>query len=94
MSSPTRGTAQLLDLGEAHPFGVYIPPGVAHGFFTLSPSLMTYLVDQYYDNGDEHGVRWDDPALGIDWGAGDPIVSVRDQENPPLAGVPAGLLPP
>ena len=36
-SSPTRGASQLLQLGEAHPFGVYIPPGVAHGFYTLSP---------------------------------------------------------
>ena len=64
-SSPTRGASQLLDLGEAHPFGLYIPAGVAHGFFTLAPSLMTYLVDRYYDNSDEHGVRWDDPALGL-----------------------------
>ena len=30
---------------------------------------MTYLVDEFYDNSDEKGVRWNDPALGVDWGA-------------------------
>ena len=92
-SSPTRGASQLLELGESHPFGVYIPPGVAHGFYTLSPSIMTYLVDQYYDNSDEKGVRWDDPALGIDWQVQDPIISARDRENPALAAIPASDLP-
>jgi dTDP-4-dehydrorhamnose 3,5-epimerase len=92
-SSPTRGASQLLELGDAHPVGLYIPPGVAHGFYALSPSIMTYLVDQYYDNSDEKGIRWNDPALDLDWGARDPIVSTRDQENPPLADIPASLLP-
>lgn len=91
--SPTRGASQLLDLGEAYPVGVYIPPGVAHGFYTLEPSLMTYLVDRYYDNSDEKGVRWDDPALGIDWGAREPIISARDRANPLLADIAAGDLP-
>jgi dTDP-4-dehydrorhamnose 3,5-epimerase len=54
---------------------------------------MTYLVDQYYDDSDEQGIRWDDPALGIEWGASDPILSVRDQKNPRLADIPAELLP-
>jgi dTDP-4-dehydrorhamnose 3,5-epimerase len=92
-SSPTRGASLVLELGEKHPFGLYIPRGVAHGFYALAPSMMTYLVDQYYDNSDERGIRWDDPALGIDWGARDPIVSARDQQNPPLAAIPAGELP-
>jgi dTDP-4-dehydrorhamnose 3,5-epimerase len=92
-SSPTRGASQVQDLGEQHPFGLYIPPGVAHGFFTLAPSIMTYLVDQYYDNTDERGIRWDDPALGIDWGTRDPIVSTRDQQNRPLAEIPPDELP-
>ena len=55
--------------------------------------MMTYLVDQYDDNSDERGIRWDDPALGIDWGARDPIVSARDQQNLPLAQIPASDLP-
>jgi dTDP-4-dehydrorhamnose 3,5-epimerase len=92
-SSQTRGTSQIQELGEKHPFGLYIPRGVAHGFFTLAPSMMTYLVDNYYDNSDERGIRWDDPALGIDWGTRDPIVSGRDQQNPLLAAIPQRDLP-
>jgi dTDP-4-dehydrorhamnose 3,5-epimerase len=98
-SSPTRGAAQVLDLGpgEGTSRGLYIPKGVAHGFYALKDSFMTYLVDEYYDNSDELGVRFDDPALGLDWdlGAGPtPIVSERDQKNPPLAELPAAQLPP
>ena len=92
-SSPTRGASEQLELGDKHPFGLYIPRGVAHGFYTLASSLMTYLVDQYYDNSDERGILWNDPALGIEWGGGDPIVSARDQQNPLLADIPANELP-
>ena len=62
--------------------GVYIPPGVAHGFASLTDVLLTYLVDNYYDNSDELGLAWDDPAVGADWGVTDPILSKRDQGNP------------
>ena len=44
--------------------GVYIPPGVAHGFAALTDILLTYLVDNYYDDSDELGLAWDDPAVG------------------------------
>jgi dTDP-4-dehydrorhamnose 3,5-epimerase len=93
-TSPTRGTSLVLELGEDHPFGLYIPKGVAHGFCALRDSFMTYLVDEYYDNSDEHGVRWDDPTLAIDWQIESPNVSKRDQQNPFLAAVPAASLPP
>ena len=92
-TSPSRGASQVLELGEDHPFGIYIPPGVAHGHYAISASIMTYLVDRYYDNSDEKGIRWDDPALGIEWGVRDPILSERDQENPRLADLPVELLP-
>ena len=98
VSSPTRGAAQVLDLGagEGNARGLYIPKGVAHGFYALVDSFMTYLVDEYYDNSDELGVRFDDAALGIDWGVGAgpmPIVSERDQQNPMLAAIPEAQLP-
>lgn len=94
VSSPTRGASEMLDMGEGNPVGLYIPKGVAHGFHALADSFMTYLVDEYYDNSDERGVRWDDPALGLRWGAERPIVSARDQKNPSLADIPAADLPP
>ena len=62
--------------------GVFIPPGVAHGFASLTDMLMWYLVDSYYNPSDELGVAWDDPEIGADWGVADPVLSERDQDNP------------
>jgi dTDP-4-dehydrorhamnose 3,5-epimerase len=50
-------------------------------------------VDNYYNGGDEFGVAWNDPELGLDWGITDPILSPRDQENPCLRDVPIENLP-
>ena len=95
LSSETKGRAEVFELGTAHPIGLYIPRGVAHGFYAIVDSFMTYLVDEYYDNSDERGVRCDDPALGIpwDWGTSSPIISDRDRQNPSLAEIPNELLP-
>src|SRR3954467_13782082 len=65
--SPTYKTSQTLLMGQKHPVGLYIPKGVAHGFHALEDSFMTYLVDEYYDNSDELGILWSDPAMGLDW---------------------------
>ena len=85
--SPTDGNTVCLDLGEVdgganNHLGVYIPPGVAHGFASLSDMTITYLVDGYYNPADELGVAWDDPAIDADWGLAAPILSARDQANP------------
>ena len=95
-SSPTRGGVEVLEMGQDSPIGLYIPKGVAHGFYALKDSFMTYLVDEYYDNSDERGIRWDDPTLKIDWKVDPslaPIVSKRDQDNPALADIPSDVLP-
>ena len=62
--------------------GIFIPPGVAHGFSALSKMTITYLVDGYYNPADELGVAWNDPDVGADWGVTNPILSNRDQQNP------------
>lgn len=85
--SATDTATQVIDLGEVdggdnNHKGVYIPPGVAHGFASLSDMTITYLVDSYYNPADERGVAWDDPAVEADWGLTDPILSKRDQTNP------------
>lgn len=85
--SPTDGATHTLDLGDVdggpnEHLGVYIPPGVAHGFASLTDMAITYLVDSYYNPADERGVAWDDPAVVADWGLSDPILSARDQANP------------
>lgn len=73
--------------------GVYIPPGVAHGFAALADCTLTYLVDRYYNPDDELGVRWDDPDVGADWGFRRPLLSERDQANPSRAEIPVAALP-
>jgi dTDP-4-dehydrorhamnose 3,5-epimerase len=73
--------------------GVFIPPGVAHGFASLTDMTITYLVDGYYNAADELGVAWDDPEIGADWGVADPVLSNRDRANPTRAGIPADRQP-
>jgi dTDP-4-dehydrorhamnose 3,5-epimerase len=93
VGSPTEGATQTMDIGEENDRGVFIPPGVAHGFAALTDLTVTYLVDQYYNPDDENGVAWDDPAIGADWGVSDPILSERDTKNPVRAELPADRRP-
>ena len=79
---PTDGATLALELSGENHVGVFIPPGVAHGFGALTDVVITYLVDGYYNPADELGVAWDDPAVGADWGITDPILSERDAHNP------------
>jgi dTDP-4-dehydrorhamnose 3,5-epimerase len=94
-SSPTFRQTELVELGPHEPSALYIPKGVAHGFLAVEDSIMTYMVDEYYDGGDEMGIKWDDPEMGIDWQLGDitPVLSDRDAQNPPLSGVAADVRP-
>lgn len=85
--SPTEGATWCTDLGgpmaPAHDHrGIYIPPGVGHGFAALTDLTITYLVDRYYDPTDELGVAWDDAEVAADWGVTDPVLSERDGTNP------------
>ncbi|MHB8670520.1 MAG: dTDP-4-dehydrorhamnose 3,5-epimerase family protein [Acidimicrobiales bacterium] len=82
VGSPTEGATMSLEIGDEREAGVYIPPGVAHGFGALTDLTLTYLVDRYYDPADELGVAWDDPEIGADWGVQDPVLSGRDRANP------------
>jgi dTDP-4-dehydrorhamnose 3,5-epimerase len=75
---------------------VTIPTGVAHGFLAIEALELIYLVTNDYDGSDELGFAWDDPAVGVPWPAcptpdGRPILSERDQANPPLTGLLARL---
>jgi dTDP-4-dehydrorhamnose 3,5-epimerase len=91
--SPTDGNTLTLELDGDDDRGVFIPPGVAHGFAALTDMTITYLVDGYYNPEDELGVAWDDPAIGADWQVAEPIVSGRDQSNPRRADIPVARKP-
>ncbi len=84
--SPTQGRAwwHVFDAGEGLR-GLYVPPGVAHGFYALTEVRLQYLVDRAFTGDDEFGFAWNDPDAGIPWPASDPIVSERDASNRSLA---------
>jgi dTDP-4-dehydrorhamnose 3,5-epimerase len=91
--SPTYKAVETLEMGEQNEVGVYIPPGVGHGFYALTPVVMTYLVDQEFDGSDEFGVRYDDPTLAVPWPEGERVLSDRDKANPVLTEISAENLP-
>ncbi|HTE22510.1 MAG TPA: dTDP-4-dehydrorhamnose 3,5-epimerase family protein [Candidatus Limnocylindria bacterium] len=101
--SPTFGVTATFDLGadlkspddpkKFNHNGLYIPPGVAHGFAALSDMTITYLVDGYYNPADELGIAWNDPDVGADWGLKDPVASDRDKKNPLRKDIPIELRP-
>ncbi|MBL8003174.1 MAG: dTDP-4-dehydrorhamnose 3,5-epimerase [Flavobacteriales bacterium] len=87
--SPTYGRHFKAVLDGDSKTMLYIPEGFAHGFHTLEDgTVFAYKCTAYYDKGSERTIRWDDPALGIDWGAEDPVLSEKD-----LAGIPFGANP-
>jgi len=91
--SPTEGATMSLDLVGSENRGLFIPPGVAHGFASLTDILLWYLVDGYYNPNDELGVAWDDPDIAGDWGIESPVLSNRDQNNPRRADIEPALRP-
>jgi dTDP-4-dehydrorhamnose 3,5-epimerase len=92
-STNSYGATIILDLHADDNIGLYIPTGVAHGFFALTRATLLYFVDNYYDGNDEFGVAWDDPDIGIPWGVVEPVISRRDIENPQLSDIPEQNLP-
>jgi dTDP-4-dehydrorhamnose 3,5-epimerase len=96
--SPTDGATEVIDIGRradgTHDHrGIFIPPGVAHGFAALSDMTITYLVDGYYNPTDELGLAWNDPAVQAEWGFDEPVLSNRDQQNPTRDGIAAQWRP-
>jgi dTDP-4-dehydrorhamnose 3,5-epimerase len=91
--SLTEGATLSIDLDGDTDRGLFIPPGVAHGFASVTDLLLCYLVDNYYNPDDELGVAWDDPDIGADWGVADPVLSGRDRANPARAALAPEVRP-
>lgn len=84
--SPTFGQWVGVTLSGENHRQFYVPPGFAHGFCTLSESAdFLYKCTDYYHPQSEHGVRWDDPAIGIEWPELEVRLSEKDRANRPLA---------
>ena len=93
LGSPTDGATMHIDLDGERERGLFIPPGVAHGFASRTDLLLSYLVDNYHNPADELGVAWDDLDIAAEWGVTDPVLSDRDQKNPGRADIPDHLRP-
>jgi dTDP-4-dehydrorhamnose 3,5-epimerase len=87
IGSPTELVSELIEVDAGTPASVLIPPGVAHGFLSPDGSIVLYGVSRYWDPADELGVRFDDPALSLDWPLppDGPVLSERDTSLPPLS---------
>ena len=87
-SSPTFGRHVMVELSEDNKRQFFIPRGFAHGFLVLSDeAVFTYKVDNVYAPQAEAGVRWNDPALKLEWPI-DPqqvLTSEKDLRQPLLA---------
>jgi dTDP-4-dehydrorhamnose 3,5-epimerase len=63
----------------------YVPPGFAHGFCVLSDRAdFHYKCTDYYHPEDEASLRWNDPAIGIEWPLTNPTLSTKDANAPYL----------
>ena len=84
--SPTFGQWVGVELSGSNHLQVYIPPGFAHGFCVLSETAdVLYKCTDFYAPETEHGIQWNDPAIGIEWPGQDFVISEKDQGNKALS---------
>jgi dTDP-4-dehydrorhamnose 3,5-epimerase len=82
--SPTFTRWVAVELSAANGRMLYVPEGLAHGYQTLADETETaYFISEPYRPEAQRGVRWDDPAFGIDWPeVEERVISDRDREWP------------
>ena len=86
--SPFFGRHVAVELSEDNRRQLWVPRGFAHGFVVLSDTAdFFYKCDDLYSPKDEVSIRWNDPAIGIDWGIANPSLSAKDAAAPLLADV-------
>ena len=84
-ASSTFGRHVAVELSDENHRQFYIPPGYAHGFCVLSDTAdFLYKCTEYYQPGDEIGVLWNDPDIGIAWPVTHPQLSDKDRGLPSL----------
>lgn len=86
--SPTFGRWVALELSAVKFNQILVPVGFAHGFLTLEPDTeVLYKVSAPYSSEHDRSIRWDDPAIGIEWPLEDaePVLSAKDEVAPSLA---------
>jgi dTDP-4-dehydrorhamnose 3,5-epimerase len=95
VGSPTFGQWVGLELSREKWNQLFIPVGFAHGFVTLVPETeVAYKVTDYYAPEHDQAMRFDNPAIGIDWPTGLPPfqLSEKDRAAPRLADIDTGFI--
>jgi len=83
--SPTYAKWTGVELSEENKKQFFIPRGFGHAFLTLTDDVeFCYKTDNYYDAAADRSIRYDDPAIGVEWGAGELILSEKDKNAPLL----------
>jgi len=88
VGSPMYGKAFAVKLSAKNKKQLLIPAGFAHGFSVLSKNAeVLYKCDAYYNKESEGGIKYNDPALNIDWqvSTDEALVSEKDDLLPNLA---------
>ena len=84
--SPTYLHHILIELSAVNKLQLFIPRGFAHGFLTLEDNVeVLYKADEFYSPSHDRSIRYDDPAIGLEWPTDCPILSVKDGNAPTLA---------
>lgn len=82
-SAPSFRKGQMVELSAENAHVLYIPAGVAHGFYvTGGPATLIYKVTSVHAPGLDRGIRWD--SCGLKWPNASPVLSVRDRGFPTL----------
>jgi len=77
-----------VELSSRNRLALYVPEGCAHGFLTLTDdSEVSYQISAFWAPDAGRGVRWDDPAFGIEWPADVVVVNERDRTYADFAAV-------
>lgn len=83
VGSPTYGQFELFNVSAEKANILYIPHGLAHGFFTMSErAIMVYKVSTLFSPEHDRGVLWN--SLGIPWPSFEVVLSARDAAFPPF----------
>lgn len=86
--SPTFKKWVGVELNDENRLQLYIPPGFAHGFATLSDIAdISYKCTTSYNAQDDAGILWNDPEIGINWPIDQPLISEKDAKAPKLSAL-------
>jgi dTDP-4-dehydrorhamnose 3,5-epimerase len=85
-NSPTLGQWCAIELSQESRRIVWVPPGFANGFLARTDGMeIHYKCTAIYNPATESGIRWNDPAIGIQWGITNPILSEKDKTTQSLS---------